>query len=116
MNWIKISAFFAYLMTAVMWIKAGASYFLVPGMISCALTTVMSCRFILNLCHAYHNPRGMGMDSVQVRSIWAAPVSCGIHIVDFPEEVSTRMSAAGRTLAPLEVRQTNEAAEPAEEV
>ena len=51
-----ISAFCSYLTTAIAWHTVGVEYFLVPGLFSCALTTVMGCRFILNLCEAYRDP------------------------------------------------------------
>lgn len=61
------SAFASYIITAVTWISANPRYFTLPGSFTCAFTTVLGCRLILNLCRVYYHPT-----TVQPQSIWAA--------------------------------------------
>ncbi|KIM45832.1 hypothetical protein M413DRAFT_440878 [Hebeloma cylindrosporum] len=65
-----VCAFVAYIVTATTWLTANPRYFTVPGSFSCALTAIMGCRLILNLCEAYHHPRYPEMTPPE--SIWAA--------------------------------------------
>jgi len=66
-----VIVFIAYLLTAIVWLVAGPQYFLIPAMLSCSLTTMMGCRFILNLFQAYHMPN-------RIISL----VACGFQLVD----------------------------------
>lgn len=61
------SAFASYIITAVTWLSANPRYFTLPGSFTCAFTTIMGCRLILNLCRVYYHPT-----TVQLPSIWAA--------------------------------------------
>lgn len=61
------SAFASYIITAVTWLSANPRYFTLPGSFTCAFTTIMGCRLILNLCRVYYHPT-----TVQPQSIWAA--------------------------------------------
>ena len=61
------SAFASYIITAVTWISANPRYFTLPGSFTCAFTTIMGCRLILNLCRVYYQPT-----TVPPQSIWAA--------------------------------------------
>ncbi|KAF9449889.1 hypothetical protein P691DRAFT_790150 [Macrolepiota fuliginosa MF-IS2] len=45
-----------YLTTTVIWLAAEPKYFSIPACFSYSIVTIMGCRLILNLCHAYHNP------------------------------------------------------------
>ncbi|KAF9449577.1 hypothetical protein P691DRAFT_774567 [Macrolepiota fuliginosa MF-IS2] len=45
-----------YLITTVVWMAAEVRYTSIPTCSSYAVTTIMGCRLILNLCDAYHNP------------------------------------------------------------
>lgn len=51
------------------WLTANPRYFTVPGSFTCAFTTIMGCRLILNLCRVYYNPNDA---TLQPQSIWAA--------------------------------------------
>jgi len=62
-----VIAFASYIITAVTWLSANPRYFTLPGSFTCAFTTIMGCRLILNLCRVYYHPT-----TVQVQSIWAA--------------------------------------------
>ena len=89
----EIRAFFAYLVTGIVWLTVGARYFLVAGQLSCAFTTIMSCKFILNLYQAYHKPFRAGSGASHTRSIWATPaVISSIHLANLesrPSRTST---------------------------
>ena len=61
------SAFASYIITAVTWLSANPRYFTLPGSFTCAFTTIMGCRLILNLCRVYYHPT-----TAQPQSIWAA--------------------------------------------
>lgn len=74
----------------MVWLVAGAQYFLIPAMLSCSLTTIMGCRFILNLFQAFHEPHGL-----------TSFVLCGLEFVDL-DESETRNS---RALVPVQPNQ-----------
>jgi len=80
-----VLVFIAYLLTAVVWLVAGPRYFLMPTMLSCSFTTIMGCRFILNLFQAYHKPCGLMVESARSRSAWHSIGVCGLRFVDLPE-------------------------------
>lgn len=86
-----ISAFCSYLTTAIAWHTVGVEFFLVPGLFSCALTTIMGCRFILNLCEAYHDPFNFVMVTPDAPSRSSRVTSGGIRFVNF-SELESRMS------------------------
>lgn len=65
------SAFASYIITAVTWLSANPRYFTLPGSFTCAFTTIMGCRLILNLCRVYYHPTDVAA-SVRPQSIWAA--------------------------------------------
>jgi len=91
----EIRALFSYLVTGIAWLTVGAQYFLVTGQLSCALTTIMSCRFILNLYQAYHKPFRASTDSSHTRSIWAmSAIICGVHFLDLPASESSPSRAS----------------------
>jgi len=81
---VPFSVFIAYLLTAVVWLVAGPQYFLIPAMLSCSFTTIMGCRFILNLFQAYHKPRGIIAESARSRPAWPPLVICGSDFVELP--------------------------------
>uniref|UniRef100_A0A8H7XYL0 Uncharacterized protein n=1 Tax=Psilocybe cubensis TaxID=181762 RepID=A0A8H7XYL0_PSICU len=70
-------AFGLYIITATTWLAADPRYFTVPGSFSCALTTVMGARLILNLCEAYYHPPDMHGNGTGPGSIWAAVATTG---------------------------------------
>jgi len=63
-----VIAFVSYIITAVTWLTANPRYFTVPGSFTCAFTTIMGCRLILNLCRVYYHPTDVS--TTQPRSIW----------------------------------------------
>jgi hypothetical protein len=63
------SAFASYIVTAVTWLVANPRYFTVPGSFTCAFTTIMGCRLILNLCRVYYHAIDV---NVRPQSIWAS--------------------------------------------
>jgi len=65
-----VIAFASYIITAATWLTANPRYFTVPGSFTCAFTTIMGCRLILNLCRVYYQP--IDVSTVQPRSIWGA--------------------------------------------
>jgi len=65
-----VFAFASYIVTAVIWLAANPRYFTVPGAFTCAFTTIMGCRLILNLCQVYHVPDDIS--TTRSQSIWAA--------------------------------------------
>jgi hypothetical protein len=87
-----ISAFCSYLTTAIAWHTVGVEFFLVPGLFSCALTTIIGCRFILNLCEAYHDPFVSVSVNLDARS--SRITSGGIQFVAF-DELESRTSVVG---------------------
>ncbi|KAF9485397.1 hypothetical protein BDN70DRAFT_871445 [Pholiota conissans] len=84
-------AFAAYLITTITWVVLKPVYFTVPGSFACAVTTVMGCRLILNLCHAYHCPPDPS-DTPPV-SIWAAHTSPARIRFVMPVDTRASMSA-----------------------
>lgn len=77
------SAFACYIITAATWLTANPRYFTVPGSFSCALTAIMGCRLILNLCEAYHIPVGQRASSARAHnSIWGATNTRTIRFVN----------------------------------
>jgi len=85
-----VYAFVAYIVTATTWLTANPRYFTVPGSFSCALTTIMGCRLILNLCQAFHHPRDPEVTPPQ--SIWAATSGIRFRGASTASRVGTRWS------------------------
>jgi len=83
-----VIAFASYIITAVTWLTANPRYFTVPGSFTCAFTTIMGCRLILNLCRVYYQPTDVM--TAQPRSIWG--VSQGLR---FRTPAATAETTAG---------------------
>lgn len=52
-------AFAFYTVTAVAWLTVNPRYWSIPSVFAYSMTITLACRLVLNLCDAFHHPRGM---------------------------------------------------------
>ncbi|KIK08559.1 hypothetical protein K443DRAFT_562861 [Laccaria amethystina LaAM-08-1] len=57
--WHFVCAFAFYAVTAVTWLTVDPRYWSIPSVFAYSMTITLGCRLVLNLCDAFHHPRGM---------------------------------------------------------
>ncbi|PPQ73592.1 hypothetical protein CVT24_007960 [Panaeolus cyanescens] len=99
-------AFACYIVTAATWLTANPRYFTVPGSFSCSLTAIMGCRLVLNLCEAYHVPRGQQVTMARNNnSIWGATNTRTIRFIN--PKTTRQVECCTRTVDVIDGQITN---------